>query len=70
MPVMARDFAIVDQYGWEYDYTNNHPAGAALDLGQLTSGESMRTSIVFSRISGLSRPVTLRYKDLGLDISA
>jgi hypothetical protein len=66
--VSARDFVIVDQYGWEYD--GRDYVDSAQDLGQLVPGESMRFDMAFSRISKLSRPVVLKYQNMSLDISA
>lgn len=67
MPVSVKDFSMVDQYGWVYDKPVHL---GSVDLGQLISGESMRFDLTFSPISGLSRPVVLKYKNLSLDISA
>lgn len=68
MPFSVEDFSMVDQYGWVYgwEYDGRNPGQS----GVLTSGESMRFDLTFSPISGLSRPVMLKYKNLSLDISA
>jgi len=66
MPVSVKDFSMVDQYDWVYD--EPYRVGS-VDLGQLTSGESMRFDLAFTT-SGLSRPVMLKYKNVSLDISA
>ncbi|MCX6677393.1 MAG: hypothetical protein NTU95_05550 [Methanothrix sp.] len=68
IPISAKDFSMVDQYGWEYDGTDY--VDSYQDLGQLTPGESMRFGVTFTRISKLSRPVMLKYKGINLDISA
>jgi hypothetical protein len=68
IPFSVKDFGLVDQFGWRYngkDYVDNSSGH-----GQLTSGESMRFDLTFSRISELSRPVKLVYGNLSMDISA
>jgi len=68
LPISAKDFCMVDQFGWMYD--GNDHVYSHVASGQLTPGESMRFDVAFSRISALSRPATLVYGNLSLDVSA
>jgi hypothetical protein len=72
LPVSAKDFSIVDQFGWKYDGKDyvDESGGRYVASGQLTPGESMRFDVTLSGISDLSRPVLLNYGNLSLDISA
>jgi len=62
----------VDQFGWKYDGKDHvdESGGRYVASGQLTPGESMRFDVALSGISGLSRPATLVYGNLSLDVSA
>ncbi|MDD5735874.1 MAG: hypothetical protein PHQ39_10465 [Methanothrix soehngenii] len=72
LPISAKDFCIVDQFGWKYDGKDHvdESGGRYVASGQLTPGESMRFDVALSGISGLSRPATLVYGNLSLDVSA
>jgi len=59
--VALRDFAMQDQYGWEYMSCNL--------ICELLPNESMRFYIPIHFVSDLSRPTVLEYGDLSLDIS-
>ena len=67
-------FDIVDQFGFAYQADAVFEANRGDDerIEKLMPGESMRTSITFSEVSKLSRPVYLVYtpSNIKMDISA
>jgi len=74
LPVDAQNFTLLDQWGWKYSGREyDLPGNKGISKAVLEQNATIRSGLIFSSISPLSRPVELDYKysngsSLALDI--
>ncbi len=74
LPVDAQNFTLMDQWGWKYSGREyDLPGNKGISKAVLEQNATIRSGLIFSSISPLSRPVELDYKysngsSLALDI--
>ena len=74
LPLDAQNFTLKDQWGWKYSGTAyDLPGNIGISRAVLEPNGTIRSGLIFSSISPLSRPVELDYlyskgSSLGLDI--
>jgi hypothetical protein len=63
LPVSWKNFSLIDQWGWKYDSkAYNKYSGDGFQAIELLPNQTIRSSILFSYLSPLSRPVKLAYE--------
>lgn len=62
LPLNANNFTLKDQWGWKYDSKEHDASGKkGMSAMVLEPNETVRSALIFSSISPLSRPVQLVY---------
>jgi hypothetical protein len=63
LPLSARNFSLIDQWGWMYSGRDRDPYGrTGFPAVVLEPNQTLRSGLLFSSLSPLSRPVELVYQ--------